>query len=49
MALPITASVMRWCASPPIVAPTSSTTELPRDVGQIAAIAGRSMPGSMRR
>ena len=32
-----------------MVAPRSSTTESPRVVGQIAAIAGRSMPGSMRR
>ena len=32
-----------------MVAPRSSTTESPRAVGHIAAIAGRSMPGSMRR
>ena len=49
MALPITASAIRCCASPPMVAPRSSITESPRAVGQIAAIAGRSMPGSMRR
>ena len=49
IALPMTASATRWCASPPIVAPRSSTTESPRRVGHTAAIAGRSMPGSMRR
>src|SRR5712664_3953752 len=32
-----------------MVAPRSSTTESPRIVGHTAAIAGRSMPGSMRR
>src|SRR5438477_537871 len=33
MALPITASVTRWRASPPMVAPRSSTTDSPRVVG----------------
>src|SRR3981081_4365097 len=32
-----------------MVAPRSSTTESPRIVGHIAASAGRSIPGSMRR
>ena len=32
-----------------MVAPRSSTTESPRAVGHIAASAGRSMPGNMRR
>ena len=32
-----------------MVAPRSSTTESPRAVGHIAAIAGRSIPGNMRR
>ena len=36
-------------ASVPIVAPTSSTIERPRVVGQIAAMAGRSMCGMVRR
>src|SRR6476660_4159494 len=49
IALPITASRARCCASPPMVAPRSSTTESPRRVGHTAAIAGRSIPGSVRR
>ena len=32
-----------------MVAPRSSTTESPRAVGHIAASAGRSIPGNMRR
>ena len=48
IALPITASAIKWCASPPMVAPTSSITESPRMVGHIPAIAGLSIPGSMR-
>ena len=35
--------------SAPMVAPTSSTMLSPRMVGQRQAIAGRSMPGSIRR
>ena len=43
IAAPITAMSTRWAASAPIVAPTSSTIDSPRVVGQIAAIAGRSI------
>ena len=49
IALPITARSTRWSASAPIVAPTSRTIESPFSVGQIAAIAGRSIPAIMRR
>ena len=49
MAAPIMAKSISWCASAPIVAPTSSTTLSPRNVGQMAAIAGRSMPAMVRR
>ena len=45
MALPMTASAIRCCASPPMVAPTSSTTESPRMVGQIAAMRRAVDPG----
>ena len=41
--------VDRCCASAPIEAPTSSTINSPRSVGHIAASAGRSISGSMRR
>ena len=40
IAAPITARSTRCCASPPMVAPTSSTINSPRSVGHIAAIAG---------
>src|SRR5271154_5332152 len=43
IAAPITARSTRCCASPPMVAPTSSTIDSPRKVGHIAAIAGRSI------
>ena len=43
------AKSISWCASAPMVAPTSSTTLSPRSVGQIAAIAGRSMLAMVRR
>ena len=43
IAAPITARSTRCCSSPPIVAPTSSTIDSPRTVGQSAAIAGRSI------
>ena len=43
------AKSISWWASAPIVAPTSSTTLSPRSVGQIAAIAGRSMLAMVRR
>ena len=43
------AKSISWCASAPIVAPTSSTTLSPRRVGQIAAIAGRSIVAMVRR
>ena len=49
MAAPITAKSTSMRASAPIVAPTSSTMLSPFSVGQIAAIAGRSMPGSAFR
>ena len=49
IALPMTARSTRWSASAPIVAPTSSTTESPLSVGHSAAIAGRSIPGMVRR
>ena len=39
----------RCSASAPIEAPRSSTIEVPRSVGHSAAIAGRSMPGSILR
>ena len=43
------AAVTPTRAAPPMVAPRSSTMESPRKVGHTAAIAGRSMPGSVRR
>ena len=43
IAAPMTARSTRCCASPPMVAPTSSTIDSPRSVGHIAAIAGRSI------
>ncbi len=49
MALPMAARLIRCSSSAPIEAPTSSTTDSPRSVGHSAAIAGRSMPSSMRR
>ncbi len=49
IALPITASSTRCWASAPIEAPRSSTTNSPRNVGQRAAIAGRSMPAMVFR
>ncbi len=49
MAAPRMAKSISWWASAPIVAPTSSTTLSPRSVGQIAAIAGRSMLAMVRR
>src|ERR1700733_8465709 len=42
IAAPITARSTRCCASPPMLAPTSSTIDSPRIVGHMAAIAGRS-------
>ena len=39
----------RCSASAPIEAPRSSTIDSPRSVGQSAAIAGRSIPGIVRR
>ena len=49
MALPITARSTRCCASAPIEAPTSSTTDSPLRVGHRPAIAGRSMPAMVLR
>ncbi len=49
MALPMTARSTRCASSAPIEAPTSSTTDSPLSVGQSAAMAGRSMPGSIFR
>ena len=49
VAAPITARSTRCSASAPIEAPTSSTIDSPRKVGHSAAIAGRSMPGSVLR
>ncbi len=49
IAAPMTARSTRCWASAPIEAPTSSTIDSPRVVGHIAAIAGRSISGSMRR
>ena len=49
IALPITAMSSRCSASAPIEAPRSSTMDSPLSVGQIAAIAGRSMPAIIRR
>ncbi len=49
MPVPRMAKSMSWCASAPMVAPTSSTTLSPRSVGHIAAIAGRSMVAMVRR
>ena len=43
IAAPITARSTRCLASPPIVAPTSSTIDSPRSVGHMAAMAGRSI------
>ena len=48
MASPITANSTSWDASAPMVAPTSSTTLSLRMVGHMAAMAGRSMCGSVR-
>ena len=45
MAAPIMAKSTSMRASAPTVAPTSSTMLSPRSVGQMAAIAGRSIPG----
>ena len=49
IAAPMIARSIRCCASAPIVAPTSSTIDSPRRVGHIAAIAGRSIGGSICR
>ena len=49
IAAPMIARSMRCSASAPIVAPTSSTIDSPRSVGHIAAIAGRSISGIVRR
>ena len=49
MAAPINANWTSWCAVAPIFAPTSSTIEWPRIVGQKAARAGRSTSGKGRR
>ena len=49
MAPPIIEKSINCCASAPIVAPTSSTMLSPRKVGQIAAIAGRSILAIVRR
>ncbi len=49
IAEPMIAMSTRCWASAPIVAPTSSTMERPRSVGQIAAMAGRSTCGMVRR
>ena len=46
-ALPITANCTRFSASHSILAPRSSITLSPRRVGNSAAIAGRSIPGSV--
>src|SRR4051794_8817104 len=43
------ASDTRWWVSPPMLAPRSMTTESPRLVGHMPAMAGRSTPGSVRR
>ena len=43
------AKSMSWCASAPIVAPTSRTMLSLLAVGQMAAIAGRSMLAMVRR
>ncbi len=43
MALPISARSTRWRASAPIEAPRSSTIARPFNVGQTAAMAGRSI------
>ena len=49
MALPMAARSTRCPASAPIEAPRSSTIDSPLSVGQIAAIAGRSMPAMVFR
>jgi hypothetical protein len=49
MALPIAAMSTRFPASAPIEAPRSSTIERPLRVGQMAAMAGRSIPAMVRR
>ena len=49
IAEPMTARSTRCRASAPMVAPRSRTIDLPRIVGHVAAIAGRSRPGIMCR
>ena len=49
MAPPIRAKSRSCWASAPIVAPTSSTMLSPRSVGQMPAIAGRSMVAMVRK
>ncbi len=49
MAAPMIARSTRCWASAPMLAPTSSTMDLPRVVGHMAAIAGRSTWGIVRK